>query len=111
MGMLPMYIPYVYEYRFSCPDYACWSFKIGDTFKDPYLLVKRPIKASSLTAIRSMFASSLTVLQLKAQLEAKEIHLVRAHIRGAELADSIATIESAGFEWEVVECEIWRGVP
>lgn len=36
------------------------------------------------------FAPALTVLQLKAQLESEETHLVRSHIRGTELADAIA---------------------
>lgn len=111
MGMLPRYIPYVYEYRFSHSDYACWSFKIGDTFKDLYVLAPQSIKASGLAAIKSLFPPALTVLQLKAQLETQETHLVRTHIRGSELADVIEKIESAGFEWKVVECEIWRGVP
>lgn len=111
MGLLPMYIPYVYKYRFSHSDYACWSFTIGDPFKDLYVLAPQTIKASSLAAIKSLFPASLTILQLKAQLEAREVHLVRTHVRGAELAEAIKNIESAGFQWKTVECEIWRGIP
>lgn len=111
MGLLPMYIPYVYEYRFSVSDYACWSFKIGDTFKDLYLLAPQVIKASSLAAIKTFFPSSLTILQLKAQLGYREMHLVCPHIRGAELAEAIKKIESAGFNWKTHECETWLGVP
>jgi hypothetical protein len=108
---LPIYVPYVYEFTFSMKGAGSWSFHIGEPFKNVYLVVVGSLSASVLVALKPLFDPSIPVIQLKHRLESQRDHLVGEHVRGHELARLIATIQAAGLQYRVEECEIARGIP
>lgn len=107
---LPLYIPYIYEFTFST-EFGSWTFQIGDTFKNIYLLSRPTVAPRSIAMLRQLFDPALTVMQLKHLLENKLEHCVGWHLRGDAFSQVVATIEAAGLLWRADECEILRGVP
>lgn len=107
---LPLYIPYIYEFTLS-NDFGTWTFQLGDTFKDIYLLPPPTVAPRSLSVLKPLFDPALTVMQLKRLLESEKEYCVGRHLRGDALSQVIAIVEAAGFDWRADECDIDRGVP
>lgn len=107
---LPLYIPYIYEFTFS-NAFGSWTFQLGETFKDVYLVPPPTIASRSLAVLKPLFDPALTVVQLKRLLESEKEHCVGRHLRGDDFSKVVATIEAAGFQWRADESEIDRGVP
>jgi len=111
IASMPLFVPYVYEFTFAAEGIGTRLFKIGDTFKNVYLQSSPVLSAKEVAAVKSLFDPGMTIVQLKRSLEDRPYHLVAEHVRGEELNDVVAQVESAGFNVRIEECEISRGVP
>ena len=110
ISVLPLYIPYIYEFTFH-NDLGSWAFQIGDAFKNIYLLSRPTVTPQSIATLKPLFDPTLTVIQLKRLLEGELEHCVGRHVRGDTFSKLVATIEAAGLLWRAEECEISRGIP
>lgn len=111
LPLMPLYLPYIYEFTYSHIEVSDFHYVHGIPYVDIYLLCPEKIAAAPLKILKALFGNAMTIMEFRSFLQPHKKILVRKHVRGNELDLIKEVITQTGCSWHTEESEIHDGNP